>query len=99
MTKYIPVEGSEKKFVRLDSDYSLGGYNVFTGRPERRGYYVYARYVERDDIMESCVLGEGFKQLVVELKRNNKKAEKQAEEYLLAHEQELVETLKRISKK
>lgn len=92
MKKYIPIEGT--KYIKLETFYDLGGMNYFINGINRRGYYVSARYVEKDDHMESCVLGEGFKRLIIELKRNNKKAEKIADDYLIEHEKSLIETLK-----
>ena len=34
--------------LELNLSYSLGGTNMFTGKPERRGYYLYIAVVKRE---------------------------------------------------
>lgn len=85
MKMYIPVEGSEKvNFIKVHTFYDLGGINAFTGRPQQRGFYVSCTPVFREPkygcMMESTVLGSGYKQLCVAVSnRRTKKAEAEAE--------------------
>lgn len=48
MKNYIKVSGSEKtNYLRIDLDYSKGGYNYFTYKNEPRGYYIHVSPVNR----------------------------------------------------
>ena len=86
MKKYIPVEGKKDvNFIKVHTFYDLGGMNVFTGKPGKRGYYVSCTPVFRDTrgtgvMMESVILGSGYKQLCKEVTRQTKKAEAEAEQ-------------------
>lgn len=85
MKMYIPVEGKESvNFVKVHTFYDLGGVNMFTGKPQKRGFYVSCTPVFRDlrgngIAMESVTLGSGYKQLCKEVTRRTKKAEAEAE--------------------
>lgn len=85
MKKYIPVEGkSDVNFIKVHTFYDLGGMNYFTGKPNKRGYYVSCTPVLKEDRggygMESTILGSGYKQLCKEVTRQTKKAAAEAEE-------------------
>lgn len=84
MKMYIPVEGKESvSHIKVHTFYDLGGMNYFTGRPNKRGFYVSCTPVKKEDRggygMESTILGSGYKQLCKEVTRRTKKAEAEAE--------------------
>ena len=86
MKKYIPVEGKKDvNCIKVHTFYDLGGVSCFTGKQQKRGYYVSCTPVLREMrgngiAMESTVLGSGYKQLCKEVTRQTKKAAAEAEE-------------------
>ena len=83
MTNYIKVSGSDKtNFLRIDMDYSKGGYNYFTYKQESRGYYLHISPVYRENrngyTMESYAAFSGIKVLLSEVTRKSNKAESEA---------------------
>ena len=89
MKEYIPVKmqqiGNTKiTHIRVETYYSLGGYNYFTYRQERRGYYISVAPVERSEyapgvVMERTTCFSGYKALLKEVSRKSAKAEREAE--------------------
>jgi hypothetical protein len=84
MKLYIPVEGKENvSHIKVDTFYDLGGTNYWTYKQNKRGYYVSCTPVFREDrggvIMESTILGTGYKKLCKEVTRHSKKAAAEAE--------------------
>jgi hypothetical protein len=76
------VKGTENDWLVAQLDYLLGGYNVWTYKEEKRGYYVYIRRITRSNGMYSYDLMSGRKILVKEVKRQSKKAEAEAEQIM-----------------
>lgn len=85
MKNYIKVSGSERtNYLRIDMDYSKGGYNYFTYKNEPRGYYIHVSPVNREIrdgyTMESYTAFSGIKDCILEVTRKSKAAENQAAE-------------------
>ena len=84
MKKYIPMK-EDGQFLKVETYYSKGGYNVFTYKEETRGYYLSIVPVERQSrdgyTMESFMAFSGLKKCLVPVKRASKKAEAEAEEF------------------
>jgi hypothetical protein len=80
MKKYIERNGQT---LKVEVYYSLGGLNYFTGRQEKRGYYLSVTPVEIEDHggyrTETVTLFSGVKELLKEVTRRSKKAETEAE--------------------
>lgn len=78
---YIPVWDDNRSGVtdiEVSLYYSVGGFNVFTYKEEKRGYYISCIPVERKRGMESFVAFSGFKRCLVECKRKSKAKETEA---------------------
>lgn len=78
--RYIKANGNEVNNLRCELYYSLGGFNYFTYKEEPRGYYISVSPVMRDGRMEQYVGFSGLKKCILEVKRQSKKAEAEAEE-------------------
>ena len=97
MTKLIALKENKSKatHLKIETFYSLGGYNVFAGKSENRGYYLSVSPVERferDGIgFESYTAFAGVKLLLLEVSRKGKKAEAEAEKIALEKEAGLIE--------
>ena len=81
-TEYLPLS-KENHFLRVDLYYSLGGYNVFTYKEERRGYYMSVSPVEKSRGFETYIAISGTKYCMFEVARKTKK---QAERALVEYE-------------
>lgn len=81
MKKYIAVKENPKhvNYLKIETYYSLGGTNVFTGRIETRGYCLSVVPVERNGNCESFTAFTGIKQVIKPVKRKSQKAEAEAE--------------------
>lgn len=96
MKKYIKIKENDKKITHLKVEiyYSLGGYNVWNGKQESRGYYLSVTPVECSNhsgyMMESFVAFSGIKELIKPVTRKSQKAEKQAEVLAQTKELELI---------
>lgn len=79
--EYIKAKG-ENQYLKIELYYSLGGYNMFSYRQERRGYYISCTPVKRENYggcsMESFMAFSGQKILVHECARKGKTAEQTA---------------------
>lgn len=87
MTKYIELKENTRSatHLKIELRYSLGGYNVFTGKTEDRGYYLSVSPVERRQTdwgitTESYMAFSGVKQCVKTVARKSAKAEAEAEQ-------------------
>lgn len=95
--KYTELDG---KTIKTYMYYSLGGMNYFSGRSEPRGYYlsvgpVQVTYGPDGSIScESFTAFSGIKELLVECKRKNNKAEQQALAMIPLREPVLLKHLK-----
>ena len=77
--KYYKIDDTNE--LKLNLDYSLGGTNYATMKPERRGYYLYISTVQRDAMWETTTIfsdisGNNIKTgkiLVLEVKRKSQK--------------------------
>lgn len=76
MKKYITIKNPTRDHnaVKIELAYNLGGYNVFTGKTEERGYYLHVTPVFRDGRMESITCFSGIKQCIKPVKRQSEKA-------------------------
>lgn len=77
---YLDVRGSETKKIKVKTYYSKGGM-CFSGEYDKRGYYVSVRLVEVKEVngirTESFKMSDvSYKQLMMEVGRASKKAEK-----------------------
>lgn len=86
MKNYFEVKENRNGITHIKCEvyYSLGGYNVWTGKQEPRGYYASVSPVERKDygngcVMESYVAFTGIKQLLKEVSRKSVKSQAEAE--------------------
>lgn len=79
MTEYIKVNGNgEANYLRIDFDYSKGGYNYFTYKSEPRGYYIHVSPVCKGDHTETYTAFSGVKACLLEVTRKSNKAEAEA---------------------
>ena len=81
----LPENNQHVTHIKIETYYSLGGYNPFTGKTEERGYYIGVSPVERRRTdygvtTESYTAFSGTKRCVKTVSRKSKKAEEQAEE-------------------
>lgn len=72
------LQDGKEKSLRVEVYYSLGGMNYFSGRVEKRGYYLSVTPVEHARGFESMMAFSGTKQLILEVARKSAKAEKEA---------------------
>lgn len=80
---YIPMDPQDPtKQLKVEIDYQKWGTNYFSGNTERRGFYIYFRWVNRDTtsnpnfVTESFILyweKKDWKILLKETSRNSKK--------------------------
>lgn len=81
-TRYFKVVSGATKHkmthLKFEVYYSLGGYNYFTYKPEKRGYYISLTPVERMErnnvVMEAVSMFSGYKFLLKEVTRQSKSA-------------------------
>ena len=88
MKKYVPIEPTESEnSLCLEVLYSAGGYNLYNGDNEQRGYYLHCSPVmiktDRPDngkeyTTNTFTVGKGYKLLLKEVGRRSKKAETEA---------------------
>lgn len=76
MKKYLEVKNPTKEVnaLRVEVYYNKGGYNLWTHKEEKRGYYASIMPVRRDGFMESYTCFTGVKQLIKEVNRKSDKA-------------------------
>lgn len=83
MKKYEPIEGTNKE-LKITVYYAKGGVNYFTGKAEKRGYWLSVTPVEiRQGVgyqSESYMAFSGYKQFLLEVGRQSNKAYNQAVE-------------------
>lgn len=97
MKEYIKVSGrNDINNLRIDFDYDLGGMNYFTGRVERRGYYisimpVYRTVREGGWTSESYTAFTGIKTCLKEVTRKSNKAEAEAATIFEAEKQKYID--------
>lgn len=74
---YKVIDNSDVTHLKAELLYDLGGYNMFTGKYECRGYYMSVRPVKRRDnggcFTESFKLPSGKKQCILEVARQSTK--------------------------
>lgn len=95
--RYFPIQGSLKE-LKLEADYAPGGTNIFNGKKEPRGLYVYFNVVERSisdgglkcESME-LLAKSNFKMFALPLGRKNQKRLDQLEAYLDEYQSEMAE--------
>src|SRR3972149_5083109 len=73
----LPVKTGGATHVKIELYYSKGGMNYFSGRPERRGFYVNVTPVSRSQgngyVSETTSAFSGIKDCVLEQARFNQK--------------------------
>lgn len=92
-TKYRKTTGKEE--LKIEVYYSLGGWNMFNGSQEARGYWMSVSPVEREDNMESFIIGRGRRKFLNETRVDRKggKAEQEAIRLAALHEAELLQVV------
>lgn len=96
MKKYIELKEKtiNASHIKVEVYYSLGGYNYFTHKPEKRGYYISVTPVTYSN--KNGIITEGFaaftgeKLLLKEVTRQSKKAEAEAEEKAVSIMEKLI---------
>ena len=94
--RYIELENPSRNATHLKIEvyYSLGGYNLFTYKPEERGYYLsvspVCKFNRNGVTMESYTAFSGIKKCIKPVSRQSKKAAAQAGEIAKNHIHELV---------
>jgi hypothetical protein len=92
MKQYVERNG---KTLKVEVYYTLGGLNYFTGRQEKRGYYLSVIPVEIKESngirSEICSIFSGAKELILEVKRRSKKAELEASRLAQERMEKLIE--------
>ena len=87
-THTVKVAGDRATHFKVSVDYSKGGINYFSYKTEPRGYYLYVTPVVREEGFERSALmgdGAGFKVLLKETKRLNRKTLELADTVVQAH--------------
>lgn len=96
MKRYIELEtGAAATHLKIETYYSLGGYNCFTYRQEERGYYLSVTPVSRKTTdygvtLESYTAFSGIKRIIKTVSRQSKKAAAQADENAVNYVHDLV---------
>ncbi len=92
-TKYRKTTGKEE--LKIEVYYSLGGWNIFNGLQEPRGYWMAVSPVEREDNVESFFIGRGQRKFLNETRVDRKggKAEQEAIRLAALHEEELLQVV------
>lgn len=85
-TKYYEVKNKQDvTHLKAEVYYSLGGYNVFTGKNEDRGYYMSIAPVKRENfeghVLESFVAFSGVKQCILPVQRKSQEKMDEAIKY------------------
>lgn len=99
MLNYIKVSGQagqEVNNLKVELYYHKGGYNYFTYKNEKRGYYlsispVYRRESTPGITLESYCAFSGIKVLLLEVQRKSNKAEAEAEAICQAEKQKYID--------
>lgn len=81
MIEYIKVRPNSKKIthLRIEFVYSLGGYDCWNHKNEKRGYYLSVSPVSRNGYFESYSAFSGCKKLIKSVSRQSRKAKSEAE--------------------
>lgn len=76
MLKYIELKQATKNANKLKIEvyYNLGHFNYFTGKEEKRGYYLSVTPVFNNGFIESYTSFTGIKQLILPVNRKSGKA-------------------------
>ena len=76
MKKYLEVKNPTKEVnvIKIELYYSLGGYNCWYGKPEKRGYYLCVTPLYKSGFLESYTMFTGVKQCIKEVNRKSEKA-------------------------
>lgn len=82
MKQYEKIENSNKE-LKIEVYYDKGGMNYFSGKVDKRGYWVSVRPVEREIrgnsiVIESYPIMSGIRHFLLEVKRQSDKAYDQA---------------------
>lgn len=94
--KYYALTKGNTNAVNVTVYYHLGGYNMFTYEPIKRGYYISitpCNKVKRDgySTIETAAFS-GYKTLIKELKRDSQKAFDEAVKYAEENAKQLFKT-------
>ena len=83
--KYFALTRGDTNAINVSVRYNLGGYNPFTSKQEKRGYYISIGpcNVNRMDGYNTIetVAFSGYKMLIKELKRDSNKAYEEAKQF------------------
>lgn len=79
---YKEYKEVDNKDFKIQLYYNLGGENYFSGKQEKRGYYVSVTPVHLEDnghyIVETSTAWSGIKECLLEVKRKSTKSENKA---------------------
>lgn len=97
MKKYIELTNThdDTTHLKIETYYNLGGYNPFTGKREKRGYYLGVTPVCRNTTaygvtLESYAAFSGVRICIKKVSRKSEKAEKIADSMAATQEKALV---------
>ena len=95
MKKYLnlaenPNAKVNANVLEVEVYYSLGGMNYWTGREEKRGYYLGVSPLEKRGNMIEYVGFSGIKQCIKPVARKSAKAEAEAEKLAAQYEENLI---------
>lgn len=84
MKKYLEcAPGGNATHLKIEVCYDKGGFNCFTMREEKRGYYLSVTPIKREVFegitLESVICFSGVKRCVKEVSRRSEKAQREAE--------------------
>lgn len=75
---YIPIQSKDANYLKVELYYDIGGYNYFTCKETRRGYFLSITPVDRSDkggyFTESITLFRGVKQMILPVDRKSEKS-------------------------
>lgn len=76
MKKYIDIKNPNHNAnkIKIELYYHLGGYNYFTYKEEKRGYYISVTPVLHEGYFETVTAFTGIKQCIKEVTRKSEKA-------------------------
>ena len=91
--KYYAITKGNTNAIHLTVAYNLGGYNMFTYKPEKRGYYFSLTPVNLTrksgyTTVETAAFS-GYKTLIKELKRDSQKAFEEAVKFATDNAKEI----------
>lgn len=91
MKTYINIIGNGVNVLEVETYYNKGGYNCFTYKEEKRGYYVSVQPLQKSGCMVTFTAFTGAKKLVEECARLSKKRLAELEEATMENAKALID--------